>query len=165
MIWVLFLVHTHMLLSIAFASAPCKATPETWLQFFQPNIVYERQDINLVCHLHPCLLGSPGAGAIKLIQGPLMLQPDLISAVNAGIDWPKPATTASSTIPLDLQLCKGMCQQLMLAADFVGVIPHFPCTLLFLDLTREGRTKARSRACTLLGPLSTDYLSLSPINR
>ena len=71
-----------------------------------------------------------------------MLQPDLISAVNAGIDWPKPATSASSiinpSIPLDLQLCKGMCQQLMLAADFAGVIPHSPCTLLFLDLTREG---------------------------
>lgn len=60
-----------------------------------------------------------------------MLQPDFISAVNAWIDWPKPchyrasSTTdpSISSIPLDLQLCKGMCQQLMLAADFAGVIP------------------------------------------
>jgi len=30
--------------------------------------------------------GEFGCRQIKLIQGPLMLQPDLISAVNAGID-------------------------------------------------------------------------------
>ena len=79
-----------------------------------------------------------------------MLQPDLISAVNAGIDWPKPATSASSiinpSIPLDLQLCKGMCQQLMLAADFAGVIPHSPCTLLFFRLD-EGGENQTAQSC------------------
>jgi hypothetical protein len=75
-----------------------------------------------------------------------MLQPDWISAVNAGIDWPKPATTASSTtasstIPLDLQLCKGMCQQLMLAADFAAIIPHSPCTRLFSRIDEGGENK------------------------
>jgi len=89
--------------------------------------------------------GKPGAGAIKLIQGPLMLQPDLISAVNARIDWPKPDTNASSiinpSIPLDLQHCKEMCQQFMQAADFAGVIPHSPCTLFFrLDEGGENKT-------------------------
>lgn len=86
-----------------------------------------------------------------------MLQPDLISAVNAGIDWPKPATAPPTDPSIHLWIlssARGMYQQLMLPADFAPP----PCTLLFLDDGGENKT---ARSCTLFGPLSTDYLILN----